>query len=570
MQIGFGIWMKASGHPHIFINSNGSFFCGHKAIPPVSTCRPNATCQLTLVLCEHCSARPMACFCIWSVMLLSLPLLLDGMLQTWAPGNALAINTGRNKTQYAYTYPRQLTRTLTVEFWGKGAGSARPEYSFYVSVAHPKDDNLIQVADWLYFMGRPIIEIKSAQSLAWTHFAITVDALGFPTVNFSFYVNSSLWKSASLDMASSALERLEENVLCVVLGAEQDKVLGGWDTSQILSGHIDEFRMWSGVRTAAQIQNTYRVGVPSDTPGLIMYYTFDDPLNSTCIRDQTDPSAARCMRLADHRDPRTNPVLSPQYVPAAAPFSQLTISTAPLCKASGEGQIRVEPVGSFGLRVRDLFCGAHNPRAIVTSVEGGVVKQQGRDVLGLPLDLDDELEYHSTGAASGGFVYRVQREDQQGTVSGRVTVLENRPPVLPADVLLDGTEDEELVWWIDVMDPENDIVTVQIVDAGDEDGGMAQVVPARLMELRFQPNLNVFGRNVSTFTIRARDHWGAYSNIMRVTISLKPATDAPILEIPTEFTMFRGQKVQFPFQVRDPDGGDPFVLASDSPKAYQV
>ena len=79
---------------------------------------------------------------------------------------------------------------------------------------------------------------------------------------------------------------------------------GGQDSTQSFSGHIDEVRIWSHVRTAAEIQNSYHMALSPPYPtGLLMYYPFDNnPLNATCIRDAMDYREENGMAHEDDHD----------------------------------------------------------------------------------------------------------------------------------------------------------------------------------------------------------------------------------------------------------------------------
>ena len=389
---------------------------------------------------------------VWYLIMMTFPILSTGALRTWSPGQALSLNTGGNKTEYAYTYPRRLGRAFTMEFWGNAAGSMKPDYCFWISVAHPKEDNLVQLADWVYVLGVPIFETKGAMPFSWTHYAVAVDTRNYPTVHVALYTNGSLWKSVSTELSmGSPPESLEQDALSIVFGGDQDAILGGWDYSQIMSGHIDEFRVWSRVRTATEIRENYRFAVPPDSPGLLMYYSFDDLLNATCIWDRVNASAEWCMQVADSHNPATIPTVTPDYSPAASPLARLTVSTAPVCSTSGSGQLYINAAANAELEipVETLYCGEVFPTVVVTGVVGGTLMQNGVEAVGLPLDGNSIVLYR---AASGplpmdaGFTFRVQNGQEIAT--GMLSILKNQPPVLPAEFIVTGSEDKVCVLWL--------------------------------------------------------------------------------------------------------------------------
>ena len=88
------------------------------------------------------AASPRAPF-VSLLLFLMLHALSAGALRTWSPGGAIAVNT-RTNTQMAYTYPRKLAKTFTIEFWVRGQ-TVRENYATGLSVAHPSDDNLFSM-----------------------------------------------------------------------------------------------------------------------------------------------------------------------------------------------------------------------------------------------------------------------------------------------------------------------------------------------------------------------------------------------------------------------------------------
>eukprot|EP00667_Euglena_gracilis_P034359 EG_transcript_59218 len=100
-------------------------------------------------------------FSIWSLFFLPL----SAALLPWGPGYALALNR-RSNTEYAYTYPRRLYRTFTVEMWQRGSST------FHLapfSVAHPENDNVVLVSDQVFVLGVSIMDGPNCLPTAWCH-----------------------------------------------------------------------------------------------------------------------------------------------------------------------------------------------------------------------------------------------------------------------------------------------------------------------------------------------------------------------------------------------------------------
>jgi ELWxxDGT repeat protein len=68
-----------------------------------------------------------------------------------------------------------------------------------------------------------------------------------------------------------------------VLGQKQFAVLGNYSDGFV--GNLDEFRLWTGSRTAQQILADRNVRVPNNEPGLRAYYTLDDATASTTAKN---------------------------------------------------------------------------------------------------------------------------------------------------------------------------------------------------------------------------------------------------------------------------------------------
>jgi hypothetical protein len=68
-----------------------------------------------------------------------------------------------------------------------------------------------------------------------------------------------------------------------------------WAANPYFNGALDEFRIWNVARTQAQIQENANISIPSGTPGLVLYYPFNQGVaagNNTAITTATDASAS--------------------------------------------------------------------------------------------------------------------------------------------------------------------------------------------------------------------------------------------------------------------------------------
>ena len=169
-------------------------------------------------------------------------------------------------------------------------------------------------------------------------------AIPLPTLRSATALSKSLTLTSSLTTSRTAhpLSTATAQTSCLSFGAEQDAVLGGWDPSQILSGQLDEIRMWNRVRTAAEIKDNYRLKVGPTTANLMMYYNFDDAsATDTWFVDAVDATnAAKRMYVGDHSDPLKTPSTS---APPSQPVPAYVISNAPVCATQGDARIRSLP-----------------------------------------------------------------------------------------------------------------------------------------------------------------------------------------------------------------------------------
>eukprot|EP00667_Euglena_gracilis_P001271 EG_transcript_1271 len=489
-------------------------------------------------------------------------------LLPWGPGYALALNR-RTNTEYAYSYPRRLYRTFTVELWVRGSS---PTYSGRspFSVAHPLNDNAVLISDQVFLLGVLVAQGPVCPSWTWCHVAVVANLTAYPVYEVRTYLNGQPIQTATGRFASGLdVAALEEEMLTIVYGQEQDSQLGGYDNTQIFSGHIDEVRIWSTVRTAQEILNNYNTLLTAPYPSsLASYYTFDDaPWDATYFEDKVNASLQRRVYVVDYANATTAPTPPPSYAPAPAPLPALAVSTAPLCSAATAGgwlAARVVPGGTLAVPVGALYCGAAGTvTATVTAATGGTVSS-----LGTTLTNTQAITFVAASPLAPGAGFNFTVTDGTATISGFLSVLPNSAPTLATQLALSGDEDTVVTAWVPAVDPDRDIVALEI--AVPSVAGVVNMDGTVNRSLRYTPPPNANGNGVGQFALRARDSWGAVSpNTMGVVVSLRPVADPPVLSMSTNFSIYRGQRITIPFQVVDPDGKDPFVIVSDWPTSTQ-
>eukprot|EP00667_Euglena_gracilis_P015478 EG_transcript_16094 len=373
-----------------------------------------------------------------------------------------------------------------------------------LSVAHPKDDNLVIIYSQIKFFNNDLLLAPTCPVNAWCHIAVSFDVTAFPAYDIRTYLNGApalnqsgvLLKTRGLTAAA-----LEEETLAIVLGQEQDSQLGGFDPTQIFAGHIDEFRIWNAVRTPQEIQQAYGLSLATPYPNiLVSYYTFDSSEWGTgYYQDRVNNSKQHRLYAADYSIPAAAATPPPGYAPPAVPLARRAVSSAPVCSAAAESRellMRAVPGGPLAVPVAALACGAAGPaRTTVTAVRGGTATADGRSAVGVALDSSRTLTFTASGsgvAAGAGFNFTVT--DASATVSGFVAVLLNSAPALPTSLVLTGDEDTVVSSWLTVVDDDQDIVSVEIVVSATD--GLAQLDRLINRTLQYTPRANAFGANL--------------------------------------------------------------------------
>jgi hypothetical protein len=114
------------------------------------------------------------------------------------------------------------------------------------------------LAVWRTYVDRVLAQAPTLPSAnAWHH-------VGY---SFDLKVNTLYVDGVAVDAEMTAPD--ERTPTSVWLGTHDG-------TSQLFGGELDEIRVWTVVRTAAQIQADMRHRAPASEPGLVAYWTFDD------------------------------------------------------------------------------------------------------------------------------------------------------------------------------------------------------------------------------------------------------------------------------------------------------
>jgi hypothetical protein len=251
-------------------------------------------------------------------------LLVAGLLAAptgaWATGNALSFDAARS------TYvqvPRAVSDDFTIEFWVRtnmtsptgalwwqGAGLVDGEMP-----GATNDFGVVLLNGKAAFgVGNPDVTIQSSTTINdgnWHHIAATRQRTSGLML---LYVDGVQEASSGTTATNTASLTAPTNMR---LGSIQT---GTPAPGAFFTGQLDEVRLWSTVRSAANL-NAYRnYQVPSGTAGLAAYYRLDEGTGTTA--GSTGAGAAGTLAASPNTPTWENPSLAPIYgVPAIASFS---------------------------------------------------------------------------------------------------------------------------------------------------------------------------------------------------------------------------------------------------------
>lgn len=130
-----------------------------------------------------------------------------------------------------------------------------------------------------------LISTTSVDDGNWHHVAAVYDG---SAQTFTLYVNGvQEVQKTSADGVPSSFTSTSTRYGFVGVGSEASTEDGTTGPLEWFDGRIDEFRIWSIARTQTEIQRDMRVKLKADTPGLEVYYTFDEGQNAGSILDET-------------------------------------------------------------------------------------------------------------------------------------------------------------------------------------------------------------------------------------------------------------------------------------------
>ncbi|MDP6054982.1 MAG: hypothetical protein QF879_21800, partial [Candidatus Latescibacteria bacterium] len=167
---------------------------------------------------------------------------------------------------------------MTIEFWIRSAGiykSMNTVFSatqsggndFWINFKHDKIDIHTQHGNLYGYV--------SHQNDQWYHVAMVREGSTLRVFEDGIFLGETSMSSSPFNITGA-----------VVLGQEQDGVVGGFDPNQAFEGQIDELRVWDIAHTAVEIQTNMYSELSGNETGLVGYWNCNTGENNTLI-DQT-------------------------------------------------------------------------------------------------------------------------------------------------------------------------------------------------------------------------------------------------------------------------------------------
>jgi hypothetical protein len=251
-------------------------------------------------------------------------LLLAGLLVAptgaWAIGNALSFDAARS------TYvqvPRAVSDDFTIEFWVRTSMASPTGANWYNGAGlvdgevggMTNDYGVVLLNGKAAFgVGNPDVTIQSATTIndgQWHHIAATRQRT---SGLMQLYVDGTLEATNGTTTTNKGLLTAATNLR---LGSIQT---GTPAPAAFFTGQLDEVRLWSTVRPAADLNAYKNYLVPSGTAGLAAYYRLDEGSGATAR--STGVGAAGTLAASPNTPTWLNPSSAPIYgVPAITSFA---------------------------------------------------------------------------------------------------------------------------------------------------------------------------------------------------------------------------------------------------------
>eukprot|EP01137_Pigoraptor_chileana_P024238 Opistho-2@91861 len=423
--------------------------------------------------------------------------------------------------------------------------------------------------------GKPIVTPRGDEYTIkfdrWYHFAITFEA----TYNLSSPSAVNVYRDGELFM--NALNPQYGNASMpssgtFVLAQDQDTVGGGFDTSQALVAFVDEFRIWSVVRTQDEIKQGMFKELDGTETNLWAYYKFDEGTGDIAYNKV---NASRYpFKLASGAAFPATPSQKPLWATSRAPVWGSSALTA-LINRGKITRVELSPTSAANITLGSISGSSCAGKVDFFSDEAGT------SALADSASLGANAPYAFVRIASGAptpFVSCFVPYDVTnvyGTAAQRITFSENPVPTVES-MTLSFAEDANIVFPLTGKD--NEIISTVIVTSLPKKGTLYALTTGLVRDypllangsnqlasggpMQYVPLPNNYGSPYDTFKYRVMDASGGLSAEATVVINITPADDLPVAGNNPYYLDFIRTGVVFSMPTLDPsNGGATFSVA---------
>src|SRR5262249_38375301 len=163
--------------------------------------------------------------------------------------------------------------TITAEFWARSTDSTKDGSLFSYGAGGEPNSFLIHDQRNLSLLLNSSARIATGIAIndgAWHHVAVAWSTSGA----------LQLFKDGTLAFSTNRAGIPLGDGGALVLGQDQDIIGGGFEAAEAFLGDMDEVRVWSVVRTSAQIAQNFNVALAGNEAGLVAYYRFNEGLGA--------------------------------------------------------------------------------------------------------------------------------------------------------------------------------------------------------------------------------------------------------------------------------------------------
>ena len=218
-------------------------------------------------------------------VLLLLGLLISGLLKyvrsQFGAGTAIHFTKnhkyGASSIAYLHGYTGVYdsgSREFTIDFWMYANKHHSDWNAAYLSIANEEDDNLMLFCTqrMLYYKSPWYYNFDVNITRVWYHQALTVN---LDTRTIQHFLNGEETGSPEPTILLDSTDLSKP--WTIVVGQDQDQVLGGFDLQGGAEGAVDNIRIWKRALSESEIKSTFQNEITKSThPDIISYWSFNE------------------------------------------------------------------------------------------------------------------------------------------------------------------------------------------------------------------------------------------------------------------------------------------------------